>query len=360
MTERETIDVIISTYDEERYVGCCLDAVLAQDYPAELVRVWLVDGGSRDRTVAIAAERAATDRRLSVIADGRRRNLPAALNLAISLSGNGLVAKVDAHGYPERDFLRRAVAVLRDGPPDVACVGGRPRQHGDTRFGAAAALARTCRFGVGGSEYAGRAEHAFVDTVQCGIYRRAALERVGLFDPDMVCGEDEELNWRLRRAGYRIVLDTSIGFHYLARPSWRAAFGQYYGYGRARVRVCRAHHGMLRPRHLAPASFLLALVGLAGASVFASRTHRAVLAARARTALTVGALAYPAAASLSAATAVRRARRGGPVPGMTVAGGHPDGFPAMTARVAACFGALHAGYALGTLRGLLDRPRRHG
>ncbi|AEH09708.1 MULTISPECIES: glycosyltransferase family 2 protein [Protofrankia] len=359
-TGAETVDVVISTYDEERHVGRCLDAVLAQDYPAELVRIWLVDGGSRDRTVAIADERAAADQRLTVIADGQRRALPTALNLAIRLSTNDLVAKVDAHGYPERDFLRRAVAVLRDGPSDVACVGGRPRQHGDTRFGAAAALARTSHFGVGDSGYAGRTEHAFVDTVQCGVYRRAALERVGLFDPDMVYGEDEELNWRLRRAGYRIVLDTSIGFHYLARPSWRAVFRQYYRYGRARVRVCRAHHGMLRPRHLAPASFLLALVGLAGASACASRTHRAACATGTRAALAVAVLAYSAAASLSAAMAVGRARRDGPVPDTTVVGGRPDGFPVMTARVMACFGALHAGYALGTLRGVLDRPRRPG
>ncbi len=348
--DQETVDVVISTYDEERYVGRCLDEVLAQDYPAGLVRVWLVDGGSQDRTVAIASERAAADGRLTVIADGRRRNLPEALNLAVRASSNKLVAKVDAHGYPERDFLSRAVDVLRRSPPGVACVGGRPEQHGDTRFGEAVALARTSHFGVGGSVYSGDTEHEFVDTVQCGVYRRAALERVGLFDPAMACGEDEELNWRLRQAGCRIVLDTSIRFHYITRPSWRAAFRQYYGYGRARVRVCRAHHTMIRPRHLAPASFLLALVGLAGASVFVSR---------ARPALAVGALAYTVAALTSAVAAAGRAHRDGSAPEAVIAGGCPDELSAMTIKVAACFGALHTGYGLGTLRGLLDRPRQH-
>ncbi|WP_165485469.1 glycosyltransferase family 2 protein [Protofrankia symbiont of Coriaria ruscifolia] len=354
--DRKTIDVVISTYDEERYVGRCLDEVLAQDYPAELVRVWLVDGGSQDRTVAIASERATTDRRLTVIADGRRRNLPEALNLGIRSSSNELVAKVDAHGYPERDFLSRAVDVLRCSPSDVACVGGRPEQHGDTRFGEAVALARTSHFGVGGSVYSGRTEHEFVDTVQCGVYRRAALEHVGLFDPAMAYGEDEELNWRLRQVGCRLLLDTSIRFHYITRPSWRAVFRQYYRYGRARVRVCRAHHTMVRPRHLAPASFLLAFVGLAGASIFIPR---------ARLALAVGALAYTVAALMSAVAAVGRAHGDGPAPDVVVAGGRPDEWSAMTAEVAACskiavcFGALHTGYGLGTLRGLLDRSRQH-
>jgi succinoglycan biosynthesis protein ExoA len=320
--------VVVSALNEERYLARCLDAVLGQDYDPELVRVWFVDGGSTDRTVRLAEERAA-DPRLMVMADGRRRNLPEALNLALERSNAELVAKIDAHGYPARDFLSRAVASFREQPADVACVGGRPDQHGETESGEAVALARTSRFGVGGSVYAGRLSRDFVDTVQCGVYRRAALEQVGGFDPAMPFGEDEDLNWRLRRAGYRIALDTSIRFHYVTRPSLRAAFRQYYRYGRARVRVVAAHPRFLRPRHTVPAVFLLALVGLAAASVVSAPARLAFLALL---------VAYVAVAAGWALAATR---------------GRP-GF--LTLRVAACFAALHVGYGLGTLRGLLDLP----
>lgn len=325
-----TIDVIVSTYNEEAYIDRCLDFVLGQDYPSDRITVWLVDGGSTDGTVAAARRWAVRDPRLVIIADGVRRNLPAALNVAIERGEGELVAKIDAHGYPERDFLTRAVEAFRSEGHDVACTGGRPEQEGETAFGTAVALARTSRFGVGGSVYAGSSRREMVDTVQCGVYRRAPLVAVGSFDPAMNYGEDEEVNWRLRKAGCRILLDSAIRFHYVTRPSWRAAYRQYRNYGRARVNVVQRHPGYLRPRHLMPSVFLAALAALAVASPV-SRSARRALAA---TGVAYGAV--------------------GLIEGRRQAGA---GRPGLAARVAACFAALHLGYGIGMIRGLAARAR---
>jgi succinoglycan biosynthesis protein ExoA len=336
-TFRPSIDVLMSTFNEEDYVGRCLANVLAQDYEPALVRVLLVDGGSTDGTVAEARSIAEADSRLTVIADGRRRNLPAALNLALETSNAELVAKIDAHGFPEHDFLRRAVEIFASEDPDVACVGGRPLQEGVSPFGEAVAIARTSNFGVGGSVYAGKAAREFVDTVQCGVYRRSALDEVGFFDEDMNYGEDEELNWRLVRGGYKILLDETMRFHYVTRNTWLALFRQYRNYGRARVGVVRKHPDFLRTRHLVPAAFVAFLAGLAAAAPFSTGARR-VLAATAA--------AYAAAAVASSFEAAGRRR------------------PAVTARVAACFSALHLGYGIGTIAGFAgpshSRTKRRG
>src|SRR4029079_18910815 len=142
----------MSTFNEERHIARCLEEVIGQDYPPERVRIWLVDGGSTDRTVEIAA--GVDEPRLTVIADGGRLNLPEALNVAIERSSGELIAKIDAHGYPERDFISRAVEAFEAAPPDVGCVGGMPEQEGETRFGEAVAIARASAFGVGGGTYA--------------------------------------------------------------------------------------------------------------------------------------------------------------------------------------------------------------
>ena len=304
----------MSTFNEERHIARCLEDVIGQDYPPELVRIWLVDGGSSDRTVAIAAHFAAREPRLAVIADGRRLNLPEALNLAIERSSGELVAKIDAHGYPERDFLSRAVEAFESS--EIACVGGMPVQEGETPFGAAVAAARGSSFGVGGGTYAIKGDRRSVDSVQCGVYRRSVLERVGGFDPAMNFGEDDELNWRVVQAGYRILLDRRIRFHYITRPSWRAAYRQYRNYGEARVRVVRRHPAFLRPHHLAPAVFVTGGATLAGASVVSPSARRL---------FAVAVAAYAGAA-------------------LVAAGGRP--------RVAAAFAALHVGYGVGLLRGL--------
>lgn len=320
-----SIDVLVSTFNEERYIGRCLDYVLGQDYPPDRFRVLLIDGGSGDGTIEVARSFAARDPRVEVVADGRRRNLPESLNLARERSSADLVAKVDAHGYPERDFLRLAAEGFNGGGGSVGCVGGRPVQEGETPFGRAVALARGSRFGVGGSDYAGTSTRAMVDTVQCGVYSRDVLNEVGWFDPVMNFGEDEELNWRIRQAGYNILLDGRIRFHYVTRPTWKAAYRQYRNYGEARVRVVRRHPGFLKPHHLAPALLVAGTGGLAGA---------APLSRRARRALATLAGTYAATAALAASRAAGAPNR------------------RLVGHVGACFVALHAGYGVGMLRGL--------
>lgn len=323
-----TVDVVMSTYNEEAYIERCLDAVLEQDYAPERTRILLVDGGSTDRTVEIVRRRATSDNRFTVIADGRRLNLPEALNVALERSSGEFVAKIDAHGYPERDFVRRAVEAFADGPSDLACVGGRPTQHGETAFGSAAALARTSRFGVGASGYADDRSLAFVDTVQCGVYRRDALSRVGNFDPRMNYGEDEEVNWRLRQAGYRILVDERIRFQYFARPTWPALYRQYRNYGAARVAVMSKHREFMRIHHFVPALAVCTAVALAASAPFVPIARYVALG---------GIAAYGSLALFFAAAAA----------------GPRD--PALVGRVAAAFLALHCGYGVGMLRGLAVR-----
>ena len=111
---------------------------------------------------------------------------------------------MDAHTYLYPDYLRRAAELLAEEGPKVCCVGAQPEQVGETPFGEAVALARGSSFGVGNSVYADERVRAEVDTIQAGVYRRAPIEEVGGFRTDMLVGEDEELNWRLKKAGYRL------------------------------------------------------------------------------------------------------------------------------------------------------------
>jgi cellulose synthase/poly-beta-1,6-N-acetylglucosamine synthase-like glycosyltransferase len=325
------VDVLVSALNEEAYLARCLDAVLDQDYPRELLRVIFIDGGSTDGTIDIARRRAADDPRLTVIADHGRLNLPEALNLGLAVSSGDLVAKIDGHGYPEPDFVYRAATILAAEGDDVAAVGGRPEQEGETVWGDAVATARASRFGTGGSVYAGTSSREYVDTVQCGIYRRDALEAVGRFDATMVYGEDDELNWRLRESGYRILLDTSVRFHYVARATLPGVYRQYRNYGRAKVRVASAHPRYVKPWHVAPAALVLALGTAVALTPFSRRSRRAAKAL-------VASYATVAMASAVWSRGAKDVRS--------------------RTRVGACFAAMHLGYGTGMLAGLAAAIRR--
>lgn len=326
-----SVDVIVPAFNEESHLDACIDAVLAQDYPAARLRLLLIDAGSSDGTLAIAERRASEDSRVVVVSDRGRLQTPAALNVGLEVATGDVYARVDAHGHPAPDYISRAVAALRAAADEgVVGVGGQPSFSGESPLARAFTLARGSRLGVGGSVYAAPGSREIVDTVPWGVYRREALERVGGFDPAMNHGEDEELNWRLKLAGMRVMLDSEIRFEYVPRSSLSGVFSQYRNYGRARARVVAAHPDFLRVRHLAPAGLVLTVGALAAACPF-SRGARRGLAA-------LGG-AYGAAALAGAVAATGRSE------------------VALAPRVAACFPALHFGYGIGSLSGGLAELR---
>jgi succinoglycan biosynthesis protein ExoA len=317
-------DVVVPAFDEESHIGACLDAILAQDHSD--FTVWVVDAGSTDRTADVVRAHAAADARVTLVPGGGRLNAGQAMNVGIARGDAELIARVDAHSRPAPDYLSWAAEIFAAHGPELACAGGQPEQVGTTRMGRAAALARRSRFGVGGSVYADTRAAAYVDTVQGGVYRRVALAAVGGFASDMLVGEDEEVNWRLRRAGYPIRLDTRLRLRHATRPTWRGLLRQYRNYGRSRARVLVAHPSFLRPRHMAPSALVAGIATLGVAGLHSETARRLLLAELGL---------YGLLAARCARIAAGRERE-------------------LTPAVAACFAALHLGYGAGLLEGLVQ------
>jgi GT2 family glycosyltransferase len=63
-------------------------------------------------------------------------------------------------------------------------------------------------------------------------YKREILNVVGKLDETLVCGEDVDFNWRIKRKGYRIFFHPDIQVLHHHRPSLRGMIRQHYMYGR--------------------------------------------------------------------------------------------------------------------------------
>src|SRR5262249_58167256 len=172
-----------------------------------------------------------------------------------------------------RAYVARVVEAL-DRHPEGAGVGGAFLPVGETLRERVAGLARSSRLGVGGGYGADRRPHDHpVRSVQCGAYRREALLAVGGFDPAMAYGEDEELNWRLRKRGGKVMLCPALRQLYRPRATLSGLWRQYWNYGRGRMRVLRKHPDFLAGRHLAPSALVIALGGFAAAGTLVPAAH---------------------------------------------------------------------------------------
>jgi glycosyltransferase involved in cell wall biosynthesis len=109
---RPTITVSIPFRDEERHLAAAVRSVLHQTF--DDFELLLLDDGSTDASLAIA--RSFHDPRITVLADGMRRGLPARLNEIARRARADLVARMDADDVVHPTRLARQLEAMRADP----------------------------------------------------------------------------------------------------------------------------------------------------------------------------------------------------------------------------------------------------
>ena len=287
--------VVVPVRDEARSIAECLRAVESQDYPRSKLEIFVVDGGSRDGSRAIVERTVGNDPRFQRL-ENPGGLVSAALNLGLRAARGEVFLRIDAHTIVAPDYVRRSVERLRASGADN--VGGPMLPMGVTPLGEGIAAAMHCRFGVGPARFRYARAVEEVDTVYLGAFPRALFDRVGEFSEAMVRNQDYEMNYRIRRAGGRILVDPAIRSTYLVRPDLPSLWRQFASYGYWKAQMLRRHPRSLRPRQLAAPALVAALVLAALGSIVS-------LAGLAPPRLSgLGKTLFPAVAALYLATSV--------------------------------------------------------
>ncbi len=252
------VSIIIPMRNEGDHIRPCLEAVMAQDYPAEQMEILVVDGQSTDHSRDVVAHYAKQYENLQIL-DNPQQITSAALNVGIRQARGQYIIRVDSHTVVAPDYARQCVALLESS--DAANVGGRMQPVGQTYVGQAVALSTTSPFGIGNSKFHYDSREQYVDTVYMGAFRREIFDQIGLFDEKLIRNQDYELNIRIREAGHKILLSPKIVSHYTPRSSLPALWRQYFQYGRWKVRTLQKHPDSLRWRQVVPPFFVGALCG---------------------------------------------------------------------------------------------------
>lgn len=253
------VSVIVPCRNEARYIGACLDSILACDYPRERLEVLVADGASDDDTFAIVQQYAARWPCVRALRNPGRI-ASTGLNAGIRQAAGEVVVRMDAHVVYPANYLRALVTALLDTGADN--VGGviDTVPADTTPTACAIAVAVSHPLGVGNSYFRiGSATRRWVDTVPFGCYRRDVFDRIGLFDEELVRNQDDEFNFRLIAAGGRILLLPEVVATYYARATIRQTGRMFYQYGYFKPLVARKVGRLMTWRQVIPACFVLAL-----------------------------------------------------------------------------------------------------
>ena len=266
------VTIILPTLNEREHIGACLESLLGQDHPG-IVEILVIDGGSTDGTRDIVQGIAGPIRLL----DNPKVTAAAAMNVGISACTTDVFVRVDAHTLYASDYVRRSVATFE--ATGAVVVGGPMRPTGTTPFGRAVAVVTTSPLGIGPGRFHYSENLEEVETVYLGTFDRRAVLDVGGYDDENLqwAAEDQELNYRLRRAGGRIILDPAIRSVYFPRDTPRALARQYHNYGMCKASTLAKHRTLPYWRPLVPAAMVAFTVLWILAAVVRGRWMRAVL-----------------------------------------------------------------------------------
>jgi succinoglycan biosynthesis protein ExoA len=279
-----SVSVIMPIRNEAVYIEQTMRTLLAQDYPRDRLEILLVDGMSIDDTRAIIS-RVLTEQPdfPATILDNPRQIVPTGLNIALRHAQGEIIVRMDAHCEYPPDFITQVVLLREETDADNA--GGILIPVGTSYTQRAICSAFRSPVSVGGNFQghalggvsgllSGVSKDSYenliheVDTVHGGCWRRERLFEVGLFDEEMVRNQDDELSFRLRKAGGHIIQSQAIQAKYFVRDSFRKLFLQFAQYGYWKVRVIRRHPRQASVRHVVPSLLLLTLIGFAIMALF--------------------------------------------------------------------------------------------
>lgn len=252
------ISFIVVAYNAAGSLGALLEDLLAQTIPHEQIEALLVDSASSDATRAIMLDFARNAPFEVKVLDNPKRWLASGINVALGAATGDAIIRLDAHARIPKDFLENNLRALARGEDIVGgCVlGGAPS-------GAWESVLRTVdtsRFCGGAAPFRNGGEARYVDTLAYALYRREVYDRVGLYDERLRRTEDNDMHYRMRKAGYRFYFSPDIVSYHAARATMRGQLRQKWGNGYWIGRTMRIQPRCFAPRHLIPALFVLALL----------------------------------------------------------------------------------------------------
>lgn len=264
---RPFVSVIMPVYNEESFIRRSLGAILRQDYPSELMEIIIADGMSTDNTRDLIKEIGKTTAIPITVVTNPGRTAPCGLNRAIERAKGEIIVRVDGHCEIEPDYVANCVSYLENGAAEG--VGGPIETIGETVQAQAISVAMSSKFGVGGSAFRTIDDREmYVDTVAFPGYKKELFSRVGTFNEELVRNQDDEFNYRIRKAGGRILLSPAIRSRYYSRSTFRSLWRQYYQYGYWKVRVLQLHAKQMSARQFIPFLFVSVLIISAFLGIF--------------------------------------------------------------------------------------------
>jgi glycosyltransferase involved in cell wall biosynthesis len=251
------ISVVVPCRNESKYIAECIDAIFKCELAdnSEL-NVFIVDGMSDDGTRQIVLDLMENYPFLHLI-DNLNLLTPFAFNLGIHAGGKvDYVQIVGARHILSSNYLLKSIQRIEN-DSTVWCVGGKIINEFINETGQVISKAMSTSFGMGIGNFITLNESGFTDTVTSPMYPYWVFDKIGFFDEELIRNQDDDFNYRIKKAGGKIFFDNELSLKYYVRGSYKSLSRQFFQYGYWKVFVNKKHKAVTTLRQVVPPFFVL-------------------------------------------------------------------------------------------------------
>lgn len=256
-----TIGVI--AYNEKNTLGNLLKDINKQTYDHKKIEVILVDSNSTDNTKVIMEtfRKNKIDQFYDIkVLDNPKKTQPCGWNVVLNNYCGDAVVRVDAHASIPANFIEKNVETLESG--ENICGGFRPNIIDEiTPWKETLLLLETSMFGSSIAPYRRLQGKSYVNSLFHGCYRREVFDTIGLFNEDLTRTEDNEIHYRMQKAGFKLCFNPEIISYQHTRSSLKSMIKQKFANGQWIGLTLSVSPKCLSYYHLVPFLFVLGIIG---------------------------------------------------------------------------------------------------
>lgn len=255
-----TVSIVIIALNEEKSLPQLLQDIQNQTYKHDEIEIILVDSMSKDNTRTIMDSFAKNNDFNNVICLNNPKIIQASgWNVALNYLNGKIVIRLDAHASIPYDFVEKNIDCIYAGH-DIC--GGKVKNYmlEKSKWSSVVNMAEDSMFGGSIAAFRHKDEAGYVDTLAFAAYKRKVFEKVGFFNEKLIRTEDNEMHYRMRKAGYKFYYTPQIISYRETRPTFKKLLRQKFlnGYWIGlTTRICPKCFSIY---HFVPLAFVIGII----------------------------------------------------------------------------------------------------
>ncbi len=261
LQNRALVSVILAVYNEQAVIRQTIESLMQQETTHIEIELLIIDGGSKDKTREIVSDMINKNNSEDIairLLDNPKRTAPAAFNTGIREAKGAYVAILGAHCHYTPSYLQVCYSELNS--HNAAGCSGLvfPMGNIENWEQELCTVMLASSFAVSGNSFRTK-QAGFADTIPYAVFKKSVFDTVGFYDEKLVRNQDNDMNQRIRVAGFKLYLTDQASCKYYGKNKLPELY-KYAGLiGLWNAKTLFYKRGAMNLRHFIPFMFLMAI-----------------------------------------------------------------------------------------------------